>query len=144
MVGEITIYDNFNQVLNDFDIVAVASKGTLDDIIIGVYFNYGIFVLDNFDILNSKDMNYRVTFKRPAIYTHVFDCRPLNRQSIELGDYEGECKIVTIIKIEQPNEDMLMLRATIIDCLDKGKINSNVSRNILKLAIDSARESGRL
>lgn len=137
----VIVYDNFGQRLEDLDLVVVAAQENSINICkMGIYFNTFLFILAQ-GATADKGV---VDMKRYAMFKHDENERPVNRILVEMGEEQGELILKGCIKQGDLTEDMLIMRAMLIDKIQKGKLKSNVNRSITNDLLRVAQEQGRI
>ena len=136
------ILDCMMHEIEDFDIVALALSSGANEATVGVYFRTGVVTFEDF--AKREKPNSVVTLKRCNLYNTGISSGVANRQAIELGEMSGDYQMKAAVKIESPDEDMMILRSTILEKMAQGKITTNITRKYLNTMVECAQQEGRL
>lgn len=136
-----TILDNFEQILNDFDIVATSAcrKGCQVSEL-GIYYGTGVFELKDFE--NTISNNDLIEMKKNTLWNTGRSTNIVNRVEVEAGTLAGTFKMKNVIKLTNPAEELMDFRVKIITLIESGKVAANISRKLLLEFLDDARGLG--
>ncbi len=136
-----TIVDNFNQEVNDFDVVATSLNKLGSQVNeLAVYWGTVLFTLSDFDKQESR--NTLVSIKKNTLWNTGRNISIANRVAIEIEELPGTYKMKNIIKLDSVREDIMDFRIKIITLIESGRVTNNVPRKLMKDFLDDAKWAG--
>lgn len=136
------ILDNFGQEVNNFDMVVTASNEQgIQVSTIAMYWNTLLFIIPDFD--NRDNKNSAVSLRKNTLWDSKID-RIVDRVAVEIGELPGVYKMRNIIKLNSLSEEMMDLRVTFLDKIERYCISNNVPRKTVSSLLDDARWAGYL
>lgn len=136
-----TILDNFNQEVNDFDIVVTSANNLGCQVSeLGIYWGTIVFTVNDFDRINSTQTY--LTIRKNTLWNTGRLTNIVNRVEIEAGMIQGTFKMKNIIRLENITEEMMDFRVRVITLLDEGKIPNNVPRKLVNGVLADAKLMG--
>ena len=136
-----TIVDNFNQKVDDFDVVATSLNKLGSQVNeLALYWGTALFTLSDFDKQESKST--LVSIKKNTLWNTGRNTSIANRVAIEVGELPGTYKMKNIIKLDNIREDIMDFRVKIINLLDEGRVTNNVPRKLIREVLDDAKWVG--
>lgn len=136
-----TIVDNFNQKVDDFDVVATSLNKLGSQVNeLAVYWGTALFTLSDFDKQESRST--LVSVKKNTLWNTGRNTSIANRVAIEVGELPGTYKMKNIIKLDNIREDIMDFRVKIINLLDEGRVTNNVPRKLIREVLDDAKWVG--
>ena len=137
------ILDNFDNTLNDFDIVVTGlNEHGVITTIPGIYYRTAILLFNNYENINSEQNT--LTIKRYNLYGTSVNKGLVDRVKVEYGDLPGTYKIKNTIKIENPDIPMKCLKDRMLKMLFNYKISGTVPRKFINEMIDDVKRLGLL
>ena len=136
-----TIVDNFNQKVDDFDVVATSLNKLGSQVNeLALYWGTVLFTLSDFDKQESRST--LVSVKKNTLWNTGRNTSIANRVAIEVGELPGTYKMKNIIKLDNIREDIMDFRVKIINLLDEGRVTNNVPRKLIREVLDDAKWVG--
>lgn len=135
------IVDNFNQEVNDFDVVASSSNKLGSQVNeLGVYWGTIVFTLSDFDKVNSS--NVLVSLKKNTLWNTGRCNNIVNRVEVEVGSLPGVYQMKNIIKLDNVREDIMDFRIKILSLIEEGKVTNSVPRKLVNDVLKDAKWAG--
>ena len=135
-----TILDNFDNTLNDFDLVAIGlNEQGISTVILGIYYRTAVITFNDFENRNGNQTT--LTVRRYNLYSTDRYIRGIvDRVKIEYGELPGTYKLKNSIKIENLDISMKCLKDNMLKLLSNYKINNTVPRKLINDILDDARK----